>query len=148
MMRKLFGIGGLLVLLTVGGTAIAQEMVDMKGTWLPSAGDDLIDGNSQHTPVGVAPIAGGDGALHKDTTPFVFHFDGQDGHTFWGTHSSGDVVEKLVGSTSGDGKRFVIADEDGTFNGVVIDADTLDFCYAHSTPESIAASCGLLVRQK
>jgi len=100
MMRKLFGIGGLLVLLKVGGTAIAQDVADMKGIRLPSVGDDLIDGNSQHTPKGTAPIAGGDGALHKDATPFVFHFDGQDGHTIWGTHSSGDVVEKLVGSTS------------------------------------------------
>jgi hypothetical protein len=147
-MRHLCKIGGLLVLLAIGGTAGAQEAPDMKGTWLPTTGDDLIDGNSKHTPDGTAPIAGGDGALHKDTTPFVFHFDGQDGHTFWGTHSAGKVTEKIVGAISGDGKRFVMADEDGTFNGLVLDADTLDYCYAHATPTSRAAACGLLVRQK
>jgi hypothetical protein len=147
-MRHLCKIGGLLMLLAVSGTASAQETIDMKGTWLPSTGDDLIDGDSKYTPDGTKPIEGGDGALHKDTTQFVFQFDGQDGKTFWGTHTAGKVVEKMVGAISGDGKRFVIADEDGTFNGIVIDSNTLDFCYAHATPTSRAAACGLLVRQK
>ena len=49
--------------------------------------------------------------------------------------SSAQVSEKLIGALSVDGRRFVIADEDGTFDGTVVDNDTLDYCYAHVTPD-------------
>jgi hypothetical protein len=62
--------------------------------------------------------------------------------------SSAQVSEKLIGALSVDGKRFVIADEDGTFNGTVVDSDTLDYCYTHVTPTDRAVACGLLIRGK
>ncbi len=56
------------------------------------------------------------------------------------------MTETLIGAISGDGARFVIADEDGVFSGTVKDADTLDYCYAHVEPGNRAVACGLLVR--
>ena len=47
-----------------------------------------------------------------------------------------------------DGKRFVIVDEDGTFDGTVVDNDTLDYCYTHVTPTDRAVACGLLLPGK
>ena len=70
----------------------------------------------------------------QHTSPFVFRFEGQEGRTFWGALSSTQVSEKLIGALSVDGKRFVIADEDGTFDGAVADNDTLDYCYTHVIP--------------
>ncbi|MCP3470152.1 hypothetical protein NLM33_07410 [Bradyrhizobium sp. CCGUVB1N3] len=147
-MRPLYAIGGLLLLLVGSGSAMAQDVPNLKGTWLPEKGAQLIDGHSLHYRDGTAHVAGGDKELHRDTSRFIFHFDAQDGRTFWGSLSSGKVSESLIGAISGDGKRFVIADKDGTFNGTVVDTDTLDYCYAHVTPTSRAVACGLLVRQK
>lgn len=62
--------------------------------------------------------------------------------------SSAKVSEKLIGVLSVDGKRFVIMDEDGTFNGTVVNNDTLDYCYTHITLKDRAVACGLLTRAK
>jgi hypothetical protein len=58
------------------------------------------------------------------------------------------VSEKFIGAISVDGKRFVMADEDGTFNGTIVNGDTLDYCYTHVTPTDRAVACGLLAREK
>jgi hypothetical protein len=146
-MRHLIAIGGFVILLTGGNAAVAQELLDLKGTWTPAKGAHIIDGPSKHLASGTAPIPGKD-TLHKDTSKFVFRFDGQEGRTFWGVLSSAKVSEKLIGALSVDGKRFVMADEDGTFDGTVVDNDTLDYCYTHVTPTDRAVACGLLIREK
>ena len=78
----------------------------------------------------------------------MFRFERQEGRTFWGVLSSAKVSEKLIGAISVDGKRFVMADEDGTFNGTVVNNDTLDYCYTHIMPTNRAVACGLLIREK
>jgi hypothetical protein len=146
-MGHLRAIGGLVVLLTTAGTAMAQEVVNLKGTWIPAQGAHLIDGPSRHRESGTKPAAG-DETRRQHTSKFVFRFEGQEGRTFWGLHSSAKVSEKLIGAISVDGKRFVMADEDGTFSGTIVNADTLDYCYTHVTPTDRAVACGLLVREK
>ena len=106
-----------------------------------------MDGPSRHLQSGTAPVPGND-TLHRDTSKFVFRFEGQEVRTFWGVLSSAKVSERLIGALSVDGKRFVITGEDGTFNGTVVDKDTLDYCYAHVTPTDRAVACGLLIRVK
>jgi hypothetical protein len=146
-MRHPIVIGGLALVLAGAGAAMAADVPDLKGTWVPAEGAHIIDGPTRHMESGTAPVAA-DPTLHRDTSPFVFRFEGQDGRTFWGTMSSEKVSEKLIGALSVDGKRFVLADEDGTFDGTVVDADTLDWCYTHVLPTSRVVGCGLLVRQK
>jgi hypothetical protein len=146
-MRHLGAIGGLVILLTAGEAAVAQEVPDLKGTWIPAEGAHIIDGPSRHTESGMVPVPGDD-TLQRHASTFVFRFEGQDGRTFWGVLASDRVSEKLIGAISVDGKRFVIADQDGTFTGTVVDGDTLDYCYTHVTPTDQAVACGLLIREK
>lgn len=146
-MRHLRAIGGLVILLTAGGPAMAQEVVNLKGTWTPAKGVHIIDGPSKHGASGTVPAPSGD--THRThASKFTFRFEGQEGRKFWGVLSSDKVSEKFIGAISVDGKRFVMADEDGVFNGTVVDSDTLDYCYSHITPTDRAVACGLLIRDK
>jgi len=147
-MRHLGAIAGCLILLTGTEAALAQQVVDLKGAWIPTEGAHLLDGPTRHRESGTKSIDGAGDSMRRHTSNFVFQFEGQDGRTFWGTHKSGKVSEKMIGAISVDGKRFVIADEDGTFNGIIVNADTLDYCYTHITPTDRAVACGLLVREK
>jgi hypothetical protein len=106
-----------------------------------------VDGPSRHAESGTEDVHGHDTA-QQHTSTFVFRFEGQEGRTFWGELSSAAVSEELIGALSVDGKRFVIVDEDGRFDGVVVDNDTLDYCYTRVTPTDRAVACGLLVREK
>jgi hypothetical protein len=145
-MKHLLAIGGLVMLLTGVETAMAQEVVNLKGTWIPAEGAHIVDGPTRHHQSGTTPAASGAHRTH--TSRFVFRFEGQEGRTFWGVLSSAKVSERLIGAISVDGKRFVIVDEDGTFSGTVVNTDTLDYCYTHVTPTDRAVACGLLVREK
>jgi hypothetical protein len=144
--RHLRAIGGLVILLAGSEAALAQGL-DLKGTWIPAKGAHIIDGPSKHRESGMESVPGND-TLRRHTSKFVFRFEGQDGRTFWGVHSSAKVSEKFIGALSVDGKRFVMADEDGRFEGTVVDSDTLDYCYTHITPTDRAVACGLLIREK
>jgi hypothetical protein len=147
-MRHLQAIGGLVVVLLIGSqAAMAQEVLDVKGTWIPAEGAHIVEGPTKHQESGTVPVPGDD-KLRTHTSKFVFRFERQEGRTFWGYHSSAKVTEKLMGAISVDGKRFVMVDEDGSFNGVVVNKDTLDYCYSHITPTNRAVACGLLLREK
>jgi hypothetical protein len=145
--RHLRAIGGLVILLTGGEAAMAQAVPDLKGTWIPAKGAHLVEGPTRHQQSGTVPVPGSD-TLRTHTSKFVFRFEGQEGRTFWGVLSSAKVSEKVIGAISADGKRFVMTDEDGRFDGTVVDNDTLDYCYAHITPTDRAVACGLLLREK
>jgi hypothetical protein len=146
-MRHVQAIGGLVILLIGGDAALAQQVLDVKGTWIPGEGAHILDGPTRHRESGTTPVPGED-ALRTHTSKFVFRFERQEGRTFWGSHSSAKVSEKLIGAISVDGKRFVMVDEDGTFSGTVVNNDTLDYCYTHITPTDRAVACGLLIREK
>lgn len=146
-MRHIRAIGGLVLVLAGGDAALAQDVINVKGTWIPGEGAHILDGPTRHRESGTAAVAGED-KLQTHTSKFVFRFDRQEGRTFWGSHSSAKVSETLIGAISVDGKRFVMVDEDGAFNGTVVDNDTLDYCYTHITPTDRAVACGLLHREK
>jgi hypothetical protein len=137
----------LAILLCGSAVALAQDIPDLKGTWHPTEGAHIVDGESHHAESGTVPVTGHDTA-EQHSSKFVFRFEGQDGRTFWGTLASAKVTEKLVGAISVDNKRFVIADHDGTFNGYIIDNDTLDYCYSHIGDDDVAVACGILAREK
>ena len=146
--RHLGAIGGLvmLFLLTGGEAAMAQQVPDLKGTWIPAKGAHLVEGPTKHQQSGTVPVPG-DETLRTHTSKFVFRFERQEGRTFWGVLSSAKVSEKVIGAISADGKRFVMTDDDGRFDGIVVDNDTLDYCYAHITATDRAVACGLLIRE-
>src|SRR5215470_1151404 len=126
---------------------MAHKVPDLRGTWIPAEGAHIVEGPTRHRESGTEPLPG-NANLHRHTSNFVFHIEGQDGRTFWGHFSSAKVSEKLIGALSVDCKRFVMVDDDGTFNGTVVDHDTLDYSYTHVTPTDRAVAFGLLIRQK
>ena len=128
-------------------SAIAKGMPDLRGIWIPAEGAHIVEGPTRHHTSGTKPVLG-HASLRRHTSKFVFRFEAQEGRTFWGVLSSGKVSETLIGAISVDGKRFVITDEDGMFNGTVVDNDTLDYCYCHVTPTDRCVASGLLIRQK
>jgi len=146
--RHLRAIGGLVILLAGSNVAMAQEIPNLKGTWIPAKGAHILDGPTKHRENGTAAVVQGDESLRQHTSKFVFRFEGQDGRIFWGVLWSAKVSEKVIGALSVDGKRFVMTDEDGTFSGTVVDSNTLDYCYTHVTPTDRAVACGLLLREK
>lgn len=146
-MRCIQLIAGFMVLLTGADAAMAQAVIDVKGKWVPGEGAHIVEGPTKHRESGTVPVPGDD-TLRTHTSKFVFHFERQEGRTFWGHLSSAKVSEKLIGAISVDGKRFVMVDEDGTFDGIVVNNDTLDYCYTHVTPTNRAVACGLLLREK
>ena len=98
-MRHLQAIGGLVLLLLGGEAALAQEVLNVKGTWIPGEGAHILDGPTRHRESGTTPVPGED-ALRTHSSKFVFRFDRQEGRTFWGVHSSAKVSEKLIGALS------------------------------------------------
>ena len=146
-MRQLRASVTLAILLAGSGVAAAQQPFDVKGTWLPTEGAHILDGPTRHIESGTDDVPGSS-RLKTHSSKFVFRFEGQEGRSFWGTLSSAKVTEQLIGVFSVDGKRFVIVDEDGTFDGLVVDSNTLDYCYTHVTPTNRAVACGLLEREK
>ena len=146
-MRHLLAIGGLVMLLTGSEAAMAQQVPDLKGTWIPDKGAHLVEGPTKHQQSGTVPVPGDD-TLRTHTSKFVFRFDRQEGRTFWGSLASAKVSEKVIGAISADGKRFVMTDDDGRFDGLFVDNDTMDYCYAHITATDRAVACGLLIREK
>ena len=145
-MKHLRIVGGVIGLLAAGECALAQDMPALKGTWTPSQGAHIIEGPSRHQESGTTAVPGQE-TLRRHNSKFVFRFEGQEGRTFWGSLSSDKVTERLIGALSVDGKRFVMADKDGTFTGTVVNSNTLDYCYSHVTPTDMAVACGLLVRE-
>jgi hypothetical protein len=123
--------------------AMAQPVLDMKGTWAFTSWQAIVDGPAPPGSRAAGPYwvrTGQDAALR---------IEGQDGRTFWGTIMIGEKVrERVIGSLSHDGKRLIAVDADGHFEGTVIDADTIDHCYSHIAPQQSVVSCTLLKRQK
>ena len=44
--------------------------------------------------------------------------------------------------------RIFIVDDDGFYDGVVVDADTIDLCYRQITARNASLSCAMRLRQK
>jgi hypothetical protein len=60
---------------------------------------------------------------------------------------SGEGRSDVYGSISVDGKTLVLADEDGSYSGVLSGPDTLDLCYVEAGPD-ISSKCMQVTRQK
>lgn len=63
------------------------------------------------------------------------------------SNKDGDVKEDLWGAFSPDGRLMVGSDEEGIYSFMMINPNTLDYCYveAGASPRSV---CARLVRQK
>jgi hypothetical protein len=105
----------------VGATpAQAQGVFDMKGGWSGTT-NAIVRGLAAHHPAGEPSRPAGVARLREVT--FTYKIEGQDGPRFWGTVSSPNHVEQVIGAIASDGKRLYIATEDGFVDGVIVDND-------------------------
>jgi hypothetical protein len=75
----------------------------------------------------------------------------QKGRTFVGhlkrSNASGDEQEPLWGAFTPEGKLMMGSDEEGTYAFVLIDPNTLDYCYSEAG-RSARSVCARLIRQR
>ena len=78
----------------------------------------------------------------------TYRIDGQQDRRFWGTMSSENFSNRLIGSQSMNGKWLYMAGAEGLVDGQVVDADTIEVCYRHANAASATVGCNLMKRQK
>lgn len=123
----------------------APTISDMKGTW-KGTGDAIVSGLAAHHPPGAPAKSAGSHRLRSQT--FTYKIEGQEGKRFWGTVTSESAVEPFIGSISPDGKWVYIAAQQGLLDGTVVDKDTVQFCYRHTSPSTMVVACNEMKRQK
>jgi len=142
------------VLLLMTGAAAAQTATtppapatpfNMKGTWKGN-NDVIVDGPTGHHPATASAKAAGPYRLR--TMPVTLQFDGQDGRRFWGTMSSDNRTNRLIGALSFDDKWAYLAGFEGLVDAQIVDPDTIEVCYRHANSTSAVVGCNLLKRQK
>jgi hypothetical protein len=65
-----------------------------------------------------------------------------------GTFKSNRATENFVAAIGYDNKTIYHADEDGFFEGKLIDKDTIEFVYRHVTPTESVVAVGVYTRNK
>lgn len=119
------------------------DIPDVRGKWV-GKNRAIVAGRGAHWPSASGtfekPLIG-----EKEVITEVV---GQDGTSFWGTHTligKGErTVEPFIGQLTGpDKRRMLIADTDGYIFGQVVDSETISYCYVHAggKTESSVVSC-------
>ena len=126
-------------------TANPAAVFDMKGIWKGTR-QSVTDGvTPHHTP---AAQKGSAGPYRLTEVNLTYKIEGQADRRFWGTMSSDNHSNRLIGSQSMDGKWIYMAGAEGLVDAQVIDADTIEVCYRHANAASATVGCNLMKRQK
>jgi hypothetical protein len=140
-MRSLLSLAFVGLLASAAPAAAQDRPFSMVGTWL-NKGESVSIGDSHHPEHSV-----------KEAEPKVvqtslrFVIDKHVGTSFWGTSTGASgVPERIVGATNGKRGSAVNA-RGGIYQFVVVDANTLESCYAVRTENFLAASCTTWTRQ-
>lgn len=72
----------------------------------------------------------------------------QQGRIMHGTFTSPKATENFVAAIGHDNKTIYCVDEDGFFEGKIIDKDTIETVYRHVTPADSVVSIGIFTRKK
>ena len=122
--------------------AVAAEVPNLVGTW-KGINSGVFIGDNEHYK------SKNQGANFVDPeTEFTWQIETQKGNDFVGKLSSKVASESFIGSISPNGKSAIAADEDGIHHLTIVDANTLDLCYAHVTAKNRASTCFTLKRSK
>ena len=125
----------------------ADDAPDLTGKWTGKT-FSIVAGQGGHWPASAGTFEK-PGLYEKDITLSI---TGQSGHRFWGSTSiEGDRQpngEPFIGELTPDGKRLIMADTDGYWEGP-LDGDTFSFCYtqAGGPSNSSVVSCTEVKRQ-
>jgi hypothetical protein len=72
----------------------------------------------------------------------------QQGRVMHGAFTSARAAEKFVAVIAEDNKSFYLADEDGFMEGQIINKDTINIIYRHSTSADTVVAVGTWMRKK
>ena len=75
-------------------------------------------------------------------------FTKQEGRVLHGTFTSPRANEKFIAVIGMDNKSLYYADEDGFMDAKLVDRDTMEIVYRHSTPYDITVGVGIFTRKK
>lgn len=127
--------------LTLAGTSLAQDTYpDLKGTWV-GKGTAIVLGAPKHHDKTAAK------APRLSDQNFTFKITDQKDGRFWGTMESARGKDLVIGILAPDKKRVLVAGEEGTAEGRLVDNNTFEWCYDHHTKDSIVVSCNTVRRQ-
>ena len=123
----------------VAGAAQAQDIPDLTGTWT---------GRGIGVAIGPNPHASGTTGTTFPEVDFTVVIERQQDRRFVGSIASGERKEVIAGVIAPDLDEGVMVDEDGYYDFEIDDANTLELCYQHNTPDSRLAACYRLTRSE
>jgi hypothetical protein len=120
--------------------AVAEPALNMVGTWVGTATAVIIGSNPYRVAPGTGP------QMPEAGIEFTYKITQQQGNRFSGTSSAGNFSETIIGALNSDNTGGVMLDDDGQYQLVIKDPNTIDVCYSHSFPTSRVVSCWVLKR--
>ena len=119
---------------TVAAEPAATEAAipDLKGKWVGTS-ESIVTGIAKHheAPEGDAPLL--------SSVEFTYVVEGQDGRRFWGTLTSPNFEEDMIGIVAKDGKTIVARSSEGEVRGTIADPDTIDITYSAGGDATVVA---------
>jgi hypothetical protein len=144
---------GLAIAALALGSALAsaaERVPDLKGKWVGKT-HTIVAGGGGHWPTGSGTFAK-PGLFEKD---LVIEVTGQEGRRFWGVTTLSGKGEKtdepFIGELTGRGNRTIVGvDTDGFYNGQVVGAGKISFCYTHAGGKTASSvvSCTEVTRAR
>jgi len=130
-----------LLALLAGSPAAAQDVPNLVGTWKGSTYAVHIGANPYRT-------AQGRGVnFPENLVEFTYTITEQHGTRFAGEMVGVDFSETIIGMLRPDNGGGIMLDDDGRYDFTLRDANTIEWCYAHSYPTSKVLACWSLTRE-
>ena len=127
-------------LLGIAAAQDATQLPDLKGRWVATS-ESIVLGNVMHH----SDVSHNKPRL--SSTEFTLTIEGQDGRRFWGTIKSQKGQEPIIGIIGYDGKEVHMQESDGELDATLVDKDTLEAIFHHSTANTIVVSMERFKRQ-
>lgn len=119
--------------------AAAADFPNLVGEWKGKTSPVHVGSTGHATPQG-------EGVNFTAEFDITFNVTDQKGNDFAGAVVTKNRTEPFVGSIREDKGEGVMVDEDGNYEFKLIDANTIDLCYWHITPQSRVTTCFVLKR--
>ncbi len=128
-------------LLAAAGDVLSQgPWPDMKGVWSMTSSSVVMGGEKHH------PGKVEQGSVRYREVKFTLRVTEQKDRRFSGIVESEHHKETFIGVIANNQQQILMADSDGYFDGTLVDANTVDYCYRHISPGSIVVACSVMKR--
>jgi hypothetical protein len=122
--------------------ADAQQPPNLLGLW-KGMGTGVQVGPTLHRPAAVSGVKFPDNEIE-----FTYVITEQHGNRFAGQMSSAEAKETIIGALSPDNRSGLMLDDDGLYQFMLVEADTMDVCYSHFSTKGKFVGCMRLRRER